>query len=58
VTGWLVRMEAWVGAAFLASLACLNVAHPLFHIFEGGQVDMVLDYLNAVAAQIASTRTP
>lgn len=40
---------------FIIFMAATNVLHPMFHMFEGGSIDAAIDYLTAVAAQIASS---
>lgn len=41
---------------FLILVAATNILHPLFHMWEGGSVDAALDYVTALAAQIANER--
>lgn len=42
----------------VACIAATNVFHPFVHHFEGGTLDMILDYLNAMGAQLASNLNP
>lgn len=44
-----------LSALFCAVVAVANGVHPLLHWLEGGQIDMVLGYLNASAAHVAGT---
>jgi len=37
---------------FILCMTVVNLFHPAFHALEGGQVDMTIDYLTAIAAQI------
>lgn len=47
-----------VGALpFLVAVVAVNLVHPMIHGFEGGTLDMVLDYVDALAAQIAQSLT-
>lgn len=48
------RLISWASVPFVAAMAVVNLGHPFLHHLEGGTLDSVLDYLNAVAAQVAS----
>lgn len=54
----MTRLSIALTLPFVALMATLNLVHPLFHAFEGGMVDSVIDYLTALAAQMASTLQP
>lgn len=41
---------------FLVVVAITNILHPVFHMFEGGSIDATLDYVTALAAQLANER--
>lgn len=47
-------LARWAALPFVATMAVVNLAHPFMHHLEGGSLDAVLDYLNAMAAQFAS----
>jgi hypothetical protein len=52
-----VRLYGPAASLFVALMTVIAGAHPLYHVLEGGSVDAVLDYLTAVAAQVAAGRT-
>lgn len=53
----IARLCAPLVSVFVAVMAAVAAAHPLYHWAEGGSVDAVLDYFTAVAAQLAGSRT-
>lgn len=55
--GMFARILSTGSAVFVAGVALVNGAHPILHVFEEGSLDAVLGYLNALAAQVASSRS-
>lgn len=51
-------MTARLTVAFLAAVAAINGAHPFLHFLEGGALDSVLGYLNALACQVTNSVQP
>lgn len=47
------RFYAPAVTAFVAVTALAAGAHPLYHFAEGGAVDATVDYMTALAAQVA-----
>lgn len=49
----ITRCLSGLSAVFVVGVAVINGAHPLVHAVEGGSLDAVLGYVNALAAQVA-----
>lgn len=52
---WLVKAQVVLAVPFIVLVTLLNCAHPFFHMMEGGSVDMAIDYITMLAANLANT---
>jgi len=56
MNSFLFKVYGVAALVAIPMIVALNLAHPFFHSFEGGQLDLMLPYLDAFAVSVGGER--